>query len=40
MEAVLLIHGITGSKLTQKTDGDIWPPDVTDLLGYSQSAGW
>ncbi len=40
MEAVILIHGITGSKLAQQ-QGDnvveIWPPDTSDLLGYSQS---
>jgi pimeloyl-ACP methyl ester carboxylesterase len=40
MEAVVLIHGITGSKLAQQQGGslvDIWPPDTSDLLGYSQA---
>ena len=39
MEAVVLIHGITGSKLAQQRGGnlvEIWPPDTSDLLGYSQ----
>jgi hypothetical protein len=40
MEAVVLIHGITGSKLAQqKGDNvvEIWPPDTSDLFGYSQA---
>lgn len=39
MEAVVLIHGITGSKLAQQQGSnlvEIWPPDTSDLLGYSQ----
>jgi hypothetical protein len=42
MEAVVLIHGITGSKLAQQQGSnlvEIWPPDTTDLFsgGYSQA---
>ena len=40
MEAVILIHGITGSELAQQQGSDlvaIWPPDTSDLLGYSQA---
>jgi pimeloyl-ACP methyl ester carboxylesterase len=40
MEAVVLIPGITGSKLAQQQGSDlveIWPPDTSDLLGYSQA---
>jgi pimeloyl-ACP methyl ester carboxylesterase len=40
MEAVILIHGITGSKLAQQQGAklvEIWPPDTSDLLGYSQA---
>jgi pimeloyl-ACP methyl ester carboxylesterase len=42
MEAVVLIHGITGSKLAEQQGGnlvEIWPPDTSDLLhgGYSQA---
>ena len=40
MEAVILVHGITGSKLAQQQGNnlvEIWPPDVTDLGGYSQA---
>jgi pimeloyl-ACP methyl ester carboxylesterase len=40
MEAVVLIHGITGSKLAQQQGAnlqEIWPPDTSDLLGYSQT---
>lgn len=40
MEVVILIHGITGSKLAQQQGGnavEIWPPGTSDLLlGYSQ----
>ncbi len=38
MEAVILIHGITGSKLAQQQGSklvEIWPPDRSDLGGYS-----
>jgi pimeloyl-ACP methyl ester carboxylesterase len=38
MEAVVLIPGITGSKLAQQQGGnlvEIWPPDISDLTGYS-----
>jgi hypothetical protein len=40
MEAVVLIHGITGSKLAQQQGAnlvEIWPPDTSDLSGYSQA---
>lgn len=40
MEAVILIHGITGSALSQQQGSDlvsIWPPDTSDLFGYSQA---
>ncbi len=40
MEAVVFIHGITGSKLAQQQGNnlvEIWPPDTSDLLGYSQA---
>ena len=40
MEAVILIHGITGSKLAQQQGNnvvEIWPPDTSDLFGYSQA---
>jgi pimeloyl-ACP methyl ester carboxylesterase len=40
MEAVVFIHGITGSKLAQQQGSnlvEIWPPDTSDLLGYPQS---
>jgi pimeloyl-ACP methyl ester carboxylesterase len=41
MEAVVLIHGITGSKLAQQQGAnlvEIWPPDPSDIFGgYSQA---
>jgi pimeloyl-ACP methyl ester carboxylesterase len=40
MEAVVLIHGITGSKLAQQQGAnlvEIWPPATSDLSGYSQA---
>ena len=40
MEAIVLIHGITGSKLSYKQGAkllEVWPPDLGDLGGYSEA---